>query len=259
MRRAGPLVVFFMLAPCVRANAGVLAGVITDATAQPLRAVSVVAEPLASSTSSLTTESDADGRYALSLPAGTHQVSFRLAGYALHVTRVTVDESGPLARDVTLQLALASSVVVQARATFRNLAEVGSAFDLVGVASAASVGVVAASQLEERSLLRPADVFERVPGLVVSQHSGEGKGNQYYVRGFNIDHGTDLSLQVAGVPVNLPTHAHGQGYADANFLIPELVAGIQFQKGTYHADAGDFSRPRVRYASATSECWTSRC
>jgi len=252
MRRAGPLLVLLLLATCVRANAGVLAGVITDATAQPLRAVSVVAEPLATSTSSLATESDADGRYALSLPAGTHQVSFRLAGYALHVARVTVDESGRLARDVTLQLALASSVVVQARATFRNLAEVGSAFDLVGVASAASVGVVAASQIEERALLRPADVFERVPGLVVSQHSGEGKGNQYYVRGFNIDHGTDLSLQVAGVPVNMPTHAHGQGYADANFLMPELVGGIQFQKGTYQADAGDFSSAgavRVSYLS----------
>ena len=256
MRRAGTLLVLFLLAACVRANAGVLAGVISDATAQPLRAVSVVAEPVASSTSLLATESDADGRYSLSLPAGTHQVSFRLAGYAVHVTRVTVDESGPLARDVTLQLALASSVVVQARVTFRNLAEVGSAFDLVGVASAASVGVVAASQLEERSLLRPADVFKRVPGLAVSQHSGEGKGNQYYVRGFNIDHGTDLSLQVAGVPVNLPTHAHGQGYADANFLIPELVSGIQFQKGTYHADAGDFSTAgavRVSYLGVLDE------
>jgi len=164
MRRAGPLLVLLLLATCVRANAGVLAGVITDATAQPLRAVSVVAEPTATSTSSLATESDTDGRYALSLPAGTHQFSFRLAGYAVHVARVTVDESGPLARDVTLQLALASSVVVQARTTFRNLAEVGSAFDLVGVATAASVGVVPASQIEERSLLRPADVFERVPG-----------------------------------------------------------------------------------------------
>ena len=142
---------------------------------------------------------------------------------------------------MTLNLALASSVVVSGRSTFRNLASVGSAFDLVGVADAASSGVVAASQMEERSLLRPADVLERVPGLVVSQHSGEGKGNQYYVRGFNIDHGTDLALEVAGVPVNLPTHAHGQGYADANFLIPELASGIQFRKGPYHASTGDFS------------------
>jgi len=244
------------LATAVRANAGVVTGVITDATARPLPGVSVVAEPLAAPASPVVTESDATGVYSLALPAGAHRVSFRLAGHAVNVTRVTVDESAPVSRDVTLQLALSSSVVVQGRATFRNLAEVGSSFDLVGVASAASVGVVAASQLEERSLLRPADVFERVPGLVVSQHSGEGKGKQYYVRGFNIDHGTDLSVQVAGVPVNLPTHAHGQGYADANFLIPELVSGIQFQKGTYQADAGDFSTAgsvRVSYLGVLDE------
>jgi len=250
------VVLALSLATPVRANAGVVTGVITDATARPLPGVSVVAEPLTAPAAPLVTESDAAGRYSLPLPAGAHRVSFRLAGYAANVARLTGDEAGPITRDVTLQLALASSVVVQGRATFRNLAEVGSAFDLVGVASAASVGVVPASQLEERSLLRPADVFEHVPGLVVSQHSGEGKGNQYYVRGFNIDHGTDLSVQVAGVPVNMPTHAHGQGYADANFLIPELVSGIQFQKGTYQADAGDFSTAgsvRVSYVGVLEE------
>jgi hypothetical protein len=84
-------------------------------------------------------------------------------------------------------------------------------------------------------------VFEAVPGVVISQHSGEGKANQYYVRGFNIDHGTDLASWVAGVPTNMPTHAHGQGYSDNNFLIPELVSGIQYQKGTYDAQEGDFS------------------
>ena len=80
-----------------------------------------------------------------------------------------------------------------------------------------------------------------MPGVVVSQHSGEGKANQYYVRGFNIDHGTDLATSVAGVPMNMPTHAHGQGYSDNNFLIPELVSGVQYQKGTYDAEEGDFS------------------
>ena len=77
-----------------------------------------------------------------------------------------------------------------------------------------------------------------MPGVVVSQHSGEGKANQYYVRGFNIDHGTDLATWVAGVPTNMPTHAHGQGYSDNNFLIPELVSGVQYQKGTYDAPGG---------------------
>ncbi len=214
--------------------------------------MTVIAELLNSGASS-STLTESDGHYSLALATGVHRVSFRLPGYAVHVAPETaIAAAGSTDFDVTLHLALSSSVVVQARATFRNLAEIGSAFDLVGVASAASMGVVAASQIEERSLLRPADVLERVPGLVVSQHSGEGKGNQYYVRGFNIDHGTDLSLQIAGVPVNMPTHAHGQGYADANFLIPELVSGIQFQKGPYQADAGDFSTAGAVRASYLS-------
>jgi hypothetical protein len=84
-------------------------------------------------------------------------------------------------------------------------------------------------------------VLETVPGMVISQHSGEGKANQYYLRGFNLDHGTDFSTSVAGVPVNTPTGAHAHGYADLSFLIPELVSGVQFKKGPYFADEGDFS------------------
>ena len=113
--------------------------------------------------------------------------------------------------------------------------------ELIGVADAASTGVVTPLDLGERARRRPAEALESVPGMIVSQHSGEGKANQYYLRGFNIDHGTDLALSVAGMPVNLPTHGHGQGYADMNFLIPELVSGIQYRKGTYAAESGDFS------------------
>ena len=80
-----------------------------------------------------------------------------------------------------------------------------------------------------------------MPGMVISQHSGEGKANQYYLRGFNLDHGFDFAQTIAGIPVNMPTHAHAQGYADSNFLIPELVSGVQFRKGPYYAENGDFS------------------
>ena len=89
--------------------------------------------------------------------------------------------------------------------------------------------------------MRAGEVLEAVPGVIISQHSGEGKANQYYLRGFNLDHGTDFATTVAGMPVNLPTHAHGQGYSDLNFLIPELVTGVQFRKGPYFAQEGDFS------------------
>ena len=98
-----------------------------------------------------------------------------------------------------------------------------------------------ADQVAAREVHRAGDILEAVPGLLVSQHSGEGKANQYYLRGFNLDHGTDVASAVAGVPVNMPTHAHGQGYSDNNFLIPELVSGIQYRKGPYFADEGDFS------------------
>src|SRR5678816_1771201 len=89
--------------------------------------------------------------------------------------------------------------------------------------------------------MRGGEVLETVPGMVIGQHSGEGKANQYYLRGFNLDHGTDFSTTLAGVPVNMPTGAHAHGYTDLGFLIPELVSGVQFKKGPYFADEGDFS------------------
>src|SRR5581483_2925190 len=110
----------------------------------------------------------------------------------------------------------------------------------IGTASAASEGAIAGADLSVRPLLRVAELLEAVPGLIAAQHSGSGKANQYFLRGFNLDHGTDLALDVDGVPVNLPSHAHGQGYADLNFLTPELVERVDFEKGPYDAAVGDF-------------------
>jgi len=116
-----------------------------------------------------------------------------------------------------------------------------SASSLEQEAEAASQGLISAEVIAQRSLLRPADVLELVPGMVVTQHSGDGKANQYFLRGFNLDHGTDFATRVNGVPVNMPTHAHGQGYSDLNFLIPEIVQSIAYRKGPYDAGQGDFS------------------
>ena len=113
--------------------------------------------------------------------------------------------------------------------------------DLVGTASSATEGTVGAKQIETRALMRPGEVLEVVPGLVISQHSGEGKATQYFLRGFNLDHGTDFATFVNGVPVNMPTHAHGQGWSDINFLIPELVDRLRYRKGPYSVEEGDFS------------------
>ncbi len=117
----------------------------------------------------------------------------------------------------------------------------GNYINSVGSSDAASAGTVTSKLIESRPTLRPAEVLEFVPGVIVTQHSGDGKANQYYLRGFNLDHGTDFSTFVDGMPVNMPTHAHGQGYSDLNWLIPELVDRIRYRKGPYYAEEGDFS------------------
>ena len=112
---------------------------------------------------------------------------------------------------------------------------------LAGESRSASEGVVGQMDLAIRPLLRPGDVLEAVPGLIVTQHSGSGKSNQMFLRGFNLDHGTDFATWIDGMPVNMRTHGHGQGYTDINFLIPETIERMDYVKGPYHAELGDFS------------------
>jgi hypothetical protein len=112
--------------------------------------------------------------------------------------------------------------------------------DLLGTAETASVGVVADEEIQLTPAYRPGQLFETVPGLIVTLHSGEGKANQFLMRGYNLDHGTDLATFVDGMPINQPTHAHGQGYTDLNFMIPELADEITYTKGTYYPSVGDF-------------------
>lgn len=116
-----------------------------------------------------------------------------------------------------------------------------AADDLIGGADAANQGTVLKEQLDARTVYRPGELLETVPGLIVSQHSGEGKANQFYARGFNLDHGTDLRTSVDGMLVNQRSHGHGQGWTDLNFLIPEIVTGLQYKKGPYYAEEGDFA------------------
>ena len=129
----------------------------------------------------------------------------------------------------------------QEPATLPDVAVSANYDNTVGSSDAASEGTVTQKLLRSRPTLRPAEVLEFVPGVIVSQHSGDGKANQYYLRGFNLDHGTDFATTVDGMPANMPTHAHGQGYTDLNFLIPELLQSIHYRKGPYAAEDGDFS------------------
>jgi len=124
--------------------------------------------------------------------------------------------------------------------TLQEVTVSSGAQDLTGIADSASEGTVTAKQLANRPLLRPAEVLETIPGMVVTQHSGDGKANQYFLRGFNLDHGSDFATSVMGMPVNMVSHAHGQGYMDLNFLMPELIGNLKYRKGVYAADDGDF-------------------
>lgn len=117
----------------------------------------------------------------------------------------------------------------------------GRSLDLTGVAQGATQGEVGQDQLKDRVMERSGEVLETVPGVMVTQHSGGGKANQYFTRGFNLDHGTDFATWANGMPINLPTHAHGQGYMDLNWLIPELIERVDYHKGPYYAEETDFS------------------
>ena len=117
----------------------------------------------------------------------------------------------------------------------------GSRINQIGLTDSASSGTVGARDLENRTVYRPGELLEATPGLIASQHSGEGKANQFYLRGFNLDHGTDLATWVDGMPVNQRSHAHGQGWTDLNFLIPELVTRLDYRKGPYSSADGDFA------------------
>lgn len=128
----------------------------------------------------------------------------------------------------------------------------GSRNSVLGDAETANMGVITQQQLEARTVYRPGEVLEAVPGLVVSQHSGEGKANQFYLRGFNLDHGTDLRTTIDDMLVNQRSHAHGQGWTDLNFLIPELTTLVEYRKGPFYAAEGDFSSAgsvNVKYAN----------
>jgi len=234
------LLLFFLLAATTAsAQQAQLVGTARDETDAALPGVLV---ELRSGTAVRHTRSDERGQYRFDgIASGRYEVSFTLVNFATVRRAITIGRDG-LTVDAVMHLVLSADVTVTGKSTFTNLADAPApAQDLVGIAQSASQGAITARQLETRPIMRPGDVLETVPGVVISQHSGEGKANHYYLRGFNLDHGTDFATTVAGMPVNMPTHGHGHGYSDLNFLIPELASGVQFSKGPYFAEHGDFA------------------
>lgn len=136
---------------------------------------------------------------------------------------------------------LALATATRPMPALENLVVYGHRLNLVGSSLAAAEGVIGSAEIANRPLARTGEILEMVPGMVVTQHSGSGKANQYFLRGFNLDHGTDFATSIDTMPVNMRSHGHGQGYTDLNFIIPELIHTIHYRKGTYYAEVGDFS------------------
>ena len=220
-------------------STGIVTGRVVDETGGVLPGVTIDVQTGATT---LTAVTDDTGTWRVEgASAGSASLTFRLVNFS--TLRRDLDlTAGENRVDAVLTLGMAADVVVTGSRTFRNIADLENPREnLVGVATSASVGAITAEQLDARPIMRPGEVLEAVPGFITSQHSGEGKANQYYLRGFNLDHGSDFATTVAGVPMNESSGAHAHGYSDVNLLIPELVSGVQYTKGPYFAEHGDFS------------------
>ena len=172
--------------------------------------------------------------------------SFILSGLAAGIYRLVVSNPGFESKEILVTIGttgapapLRISLVVGAVSTTINVQ--GREDDLIGVAESGSQGTVGAKEIQDRPILRSGEVLETVPGLIITQHAGGGKANQYFLRGFNLDHGTDIAIFLDDMPLNLPSHAHGEGYSDMNAVIPEFVQRVNFEKGPYYANVGNFS------------------
>jgi len=179
-----------------------------------------------------TTQSDTNGSFTISgFSAGDYRLVVSHAGFETKEIPVVI---GTTEAPAPLRIVLGVGSV----STTMNVQ--GREDDLVGVANSATQGTVGAKELEDRPILRSGEVLETVPGVIITQHAGGGKANQYFLRGFNLDHGTDFAVFIDDMPLNLPSHAHGEGYADMNTVIPELVQRVNYEKGPYYADVGNF-------------------
>ncbi len=176
-----------------------------------------------------------------SFMAGFVLATLLLQGVGVLVTRVAVVGFGCFVGGNAFGQTSTNAPATEVPTRLAPIIVEGRGDSLIGVAESANQGTVGAVQLAERPILRSGEILETVPGVIITQHAGGGKANQYFLRGFNLDHGTDFYTSLDGMPVNLPSHGHGQGYTDMNIVIPELVQRVNYQKGVYYAENGDFS------------------
>ncbi len=214
-----------------KADSSQLSGSVVDPSGAVIAGATVLIRS-ADGTIQRTIQSDSNGSFILSgIPAGNYRLVVSNPGFEAKEVPVTIPANGVLAplRIVLAVGTVSTTITVQGRQD-----------DLVGVADSATQGTVGATEIQDRPILRSGEVLEALPGLIITQHAGGGKANQYFLRGFNLDHGTDIAIFIDDMPLNLPSHAHGEGYSDMNTVIPEFVQGANFEKGPYYADVGNF-------------------
>ena len=208
-----------------------LSGTVVDTSGAVIAGATVQVRS-ANGTVQITTQSDTNGSFIISgLPAGNYRLVVSNPGFETKEIPVTI---GTTEAPAPLRISLAVSAV----STTINVQ--GREDDLIGIADSATQGTVGATEIQDRPILRSGEVLETVPGLIITQHAGGGKANQYFLRGFNLDHGTDFAIFLDDMPLNLPSHAHGEGYSDMNTVIPEFVQRVNFEKGPYYADVGNY-------------------
>ncbi len=179
-----------------------------------------------------TTRTDREGSFILSgLSAGNYRLAISNPGFEAKEISVAIGAAGT---PTPLRISLALGTV----STTLNVK--GREDDLIAIANSATQGAVGAKEIADRPILRSGEILETVPGVIITQHAGGGKANQYFLRGFNLDHGTDFAIFIDDMPLNLPSHAHGEGYSDMNTVIPEFVQRINYEKGPYYADVGNY-------------------
>ncbi|MFY9804506.1 MAG: TonB-dependent receptor [Candidatus Acidiferrales bacterium] len=216
---------------CATNDAPRLTGSVVDSSGAVIAGATVEVRS-ANGTVQATTQTDANGSFIISgLSPGNYRLVVSNPGLQTKEIPVTI---GTTAAPAPLRISLAVSSVST------TIKVQGRQDSLIGIADSATQGTVGATEIQDRPILRSGEMLEAVPGLIITQHAGGGKANQYFLRGFNLDHGTDFAIFLDGMPLNLPSHAHGEGYADMNTVIPEFVERVDYEKGPYYADVGNY-------------------
>jgi len=219
------------VAPDVNPSSALLSGTVVDSSGAVIARANLWIRSTDGSVQK-TTQSDTNGSFTISgLPTGNYRLVASSPGFETKEIPLTIGTTeAPAPVLITLDVGtMITTVDVQGRED-----------DLIGIANSSTQGTVGATELQDRPILRSGEVLETVPGVIITQHAGGGKANQYFLRGFNLDHGTDFAVFLDDMPLNLPSHAHGEGYSDMNVVIPELVRRVNFEKGPYYADVGNF-------------------